>query len=166
MPRPVCWEASGLIRRRLRSPLSLTCNVTIELRDAASGRLLRRMRRHNLVTLVARNAIRDLLNGVSTPATITHFAVGTGATAPAATDAALQTEVFRDMVTKRTPDAGKLSLQYYLPSTAANGYSLTEAGLLTAASGGLLVARVTYQPIAKTASLQVIYNWDLLINAG
>ena len=148
-----------------RDAIKLTTNVTIEVRNAASGRLLRTMRRHNLVTLAGRNLVRDLINGLPAGG-VTHFAVGSGTAAPTANDTALAAEVFRDAVTKRTPDVGKLTVQYYLPSTAANGYSLAEAGLFTAAMGGTLIARVNYQPIAKTACLTVTYTWDISINAG
>lgn len=151
---------------RTRDALDLTYNVTIEVRDAASGRLLRRERRHNLVTLAGRNLIRDFLNGTASSGTISHLAVGAGTTAPTANDVALGAEVFRDVVTKRTPDAGKLQVQYYLASTAANGNSLTEAMLTTAASGGICFARVTFQAIAKTASITVTFSWDINVNAG
>lgn len=155
-----------MMRRRFRSPIGLDCNVTIEVRDAASGRLLRRERQHNLVTLAGRNLIRDFLNGTASSGTISHLAVGTGTAAPTANDTALGTEVFRDAVTKRTPDAGKLQVQYYLASTAANGSNLTEAMLTTAASGGLCFARVTFQAIAKTASITMTFTWDVNVNAG
>ncbi len=151
---------------RRSDSIRLTSNVTIEICDAVTKRLLRREHYHNLVPLSGRNLVRDFLNGAVSVGTITHLAIGTGTAAPTANDTALQTEVFRDAVTKRTPDVGKLSIQYYLPSTAANGNTLTEAGLFNAANGGTLVARVTYQPIAKTASLVITYTWDILINAG
>jgi len=150
----------------MRDAMKIGANVTIEVRDAKTGKLIKREYRHNLVTLATRNAIRDWLNGAGNTLTISHFAVGTGTTAPTANDTALVTEVFRDVVTKRTPDAGKLTIQYYLPSTAANGYSLAEAGLFNASSGGTMIARVTYQPINKTASLTVTYTWEININAG
>lgn len=150
----------------MKDAIKLGANVKIEVRDAKTGELIRKEYRHNLVTLAARNAIRDWLNGLGNTLTISHFAVGTGTTTPTANDTALQAEVFRDVVTKRTPDASKLTIQYYLPSTAANGYSLTEAGLFNASSGGTLITRVTYQPINKTASLTVTYTWEININAG
>lgn len=140
-------------------------NVTIEVHDAITGELLHREQQHNLVTLVYRNLIRDFMNGTPATGAISHFAVGTSATAPGPNDVALGTEVFRDVVTKRTPDAGKLTIQYYLGSTSANGNTLQEAGLWNAGSGGTLAARVTYQPIIKTASITATFTWDVIINA-
>jgi hypothetical protein len=150
----------------MNDAVGLDCNVTIEVREATTGRLLRTQRRHNLVTLAGRNLLRDALKGVSSPYTLTHLAVGTGTDAAASGDTTLQTEVFRDVLTKTTSDAGKLTAQYYLSSTSANGSTLTEAGLLTAASGGTLFARVTFAGIEKSASLTVTFIWDININAG
>lgn len=146
--------------------IQLPVNVTIEVHDTNTGELLHQEQQHNLVTLVGRNLIRDFLNGTPATGTISHFAVGTSATAPTANDTTLGAEVLRDVVTKRTPDAGKLTLQYYLASTAANGNTLQEAGLFNAASGGTLIARVTYQPITKTASITVTLTWDVVISAS
>jgi hypothetical protein len=154
------------IRRRVRCPFYLGDNVTIEVREVATGRLVSRQTAHNLVTLAGRNLIRDALRGVGGPYTITHVAVGTGTTAPAFGDTALQTEVYRAAATKLEASSGKLSVNLYLPSTGANGYSLAEAGLFTAAVGGTLVARVTFGAITKTSGLSVTLVWDLLINAG
>lgn len=154
------------LKRRGSEAIGLPVNVTIEVHDAATGELLRREQKHNLVTLVGRNLIRDFLNGTPATGTTSHFAVGTGSVAPTANDTTLGAEVLRDVVTKRTPDSGKLSVQYYLASTAANGSTLQEAGLFNAASGGTLIARVTYQAIAKTASITVTFTWDININAS
>lgn len=144
---------------------NIAVNVRIDVLDASSGRTLYTEERHNLVVKAGRNLIRDFLNGLA-PAALSHFAIGTGTTAPTQNDTTLQTEIFRDAVTKRVPTDGKLQVKYFLASTAGNGNSLSEAGLLNAASGGTLFARVTYTPIAKTSSIAIVYTWDVNINAG
>jgi len=53
-----------------------------------------------------------------------------------------------------------------LPSTAANGVTLQEAGLHTASTGGVMFARVTYAGIAKSASISVTYDWTTTIGAS
>ncbi|MDA8212154.1 MAG: hypothetical protein M0021_09795 [Clostridia bacterium] len=145
--------------------VELPVNVTIEIHDAETGKLLRQEKRHNLITLVYRNLIRDIMNGTPATGTISHFAVGTSNTAPTANDTALGAEAFRDVVTKRTPDSGKLTIQYYLGSTSANGNTLQEAGLWNAGSGGTLAARVIFQPIIKTTSITATFTWDINVNA-
>ena len=141
--------------------LRALANVTIEVRDVTTGALLSRELQHNLVVTAGRNLIRDLLKGDSS-ATLTHFAVGTSAAAVTAADTALGTEVFRDTLTQKTADAAKLVCKYYLATGSANGDTLREAGLLTAASGGTLYARVTLaSPIVKTSSIAVTFTWEL-----
>lgn len=143
----------------------IAVNVRIDVLDAQTGKVLYTEEYHNLVVKAGRNMVRDFLNGLA-PAALSHFAIGTGTTAVNQNDTALQTEVFRDTITKRTPTDGKLQVKYFLASTAANGSSLAEAGILNAASGGTLFARVTHTAIAKTSSVAVVYTWDININAG
>ncbi len=145
--------------------LDYRVNVTIEQVDAVTGRLLARERVHNLVTLAGRNLARDLLVGDAT-ATLTHFALGTGTTSVVAGDTALETEVYRDVITQTSTSDGEVEVKQYLSSTEANGSSLSEAGLLTASTGGVLFARVTYTPIAKTSSIAVSFTWTVTIGAS
>ncbi len=146
-------------------PIAVDCNVRIDVCDAATGELLEREELHNLVTLAGRNLIRDLLNE-STDSGLTHFAVGGTDTAPAAGDTQLAAEIYRDTFTKRTAVDGVLTLTYFLPSGAANGSTLREAGLLNAAAGGVLFARAVFGAIAKTASVTVTYTWSITIGAS
>lgn len=135
-------------------------NVTIEMHDASSGRLLERHTVHNLVvdTGLTMQAARLVPTG---PSGLTHFAIGTGTTAPAAGNTALGAEKFRDVITQYIPGTKKLTVRYYLEAGAANGHSLTECGLFNAASGGTLYARATHAAIAKTADKTVTYSWEL-----
>jgi hypothetical protein len=144
--------------------MRLSGRVTITARDSF-GRVVSRQCFNNLVTLAGRNLVRDLLRGEST-LELSHFAVGTGTAAAAATDTALGAEVHRDLITQTTVADGQLTERFYLPSTAANGSTLTEAGLFTAASGGTLYARVTHAGIAKTSSIAVSYDWVITIGAS
>ena len=149
---------------RKKESFAIEVNVEIQVLDVRTGIVEKTLHAHNLVTLAGRNLVRDFLNGLN-PAYLTHFAIGTGTTAPTANDTALEAEVFRDQITKRTPGDGTLGIQYYLSSSAANGYTLSEAGLLNAASGGVLFARVTHTPIQKTSSKAITYSWTININA-
>lgn len=148
------------------SAIGVSVNVVIEVHDAKTGEVLQRFEEHNLVTLAARNLVRDVLNNGTGTTGISHLAVGTGTAEPNANDTVLGVERHRSAVTKKTTDSGKLTIQHYLGSSEANGYDLTEAGLLNAASGGTLFARVKHTAISKTASLTVTYSWVLNINAG
>lgn len=135
-------------------------NVTICKIDATTGRIVDVVRRHNLVPTAGRNLLRDFLAGDG-PAALSHVALGTGTTAPAATDTALQNEIFRDAITQKVKDVAKLTVKYYLGTQYANGYTLAEAGLFNAATGGVMYARVTFPPDEKTAAQAWNITWDL-----
>lgn len=124
------------------------------------GRLLQRQQVHNLVVTAGKNLIRDHLYGDSV-AGLTHFAVGSGTAIPLVTDVVLQTEVFIDTLTSKTKDVGKLTCAYYLGTSSANGYTLSEAGLFNAADEGAMYARAIYTGIQKTALIAVNYTWEV-----
>jgi len=103
------------------------------------------------------NLMRDFLAG-DAPSPPSHFAVGTGTTAPAAGDITLETEVLRKTVTTKTLSGnGILEYAGELFSTDANGNSLSEVGVLNAASAGDLLLRNTHVPYSKTADFSVKY---------
>jgi hypothetical protein len=136
-------------------------NVTVQVIDAASRRVLRTERQHNLVVTAGRNLIRDLLNGDAV-AGLTYFALGTGTTAVQPTDTTLATEVFRNAVTQRVKAAGELTVKYFLATGEANGNTLAEAGIFNAVSSGTLFARVVLaSTIVKTSAIEVTFAWDL-----
>lgn len=150
----------------MQETLRLGVNVVAEVRDAETDELLDSQAVHNLVVNAGLNLIRDLLDG-DAPAGITHFAVGTGATAVAASQTALVTETFRAAVTQRISDAQQLTVKYFLPSGSANGGTLAEVGLFNAASTGTMFARaVLATTIAKTSSITVTFTWTITLAAS
>jgi hypothetical protein len=134
-------------------------DISVAVHDVASGRLLETRQVKNLVVTAGRNLLRDLLRGINTAPT--HVAVGTGTAAVQASDAALAIEVHRNTITQRVSDTGQLTIKFFLPSGAANGQTLAEAGIFNAAAGGDMLSRVTYAGIAKTASITVTYTWTI-----
>lgn len=142
--------------------MKINANVTIESRDL-SGRVLEKREVHNLVVDNGRNLIRDLLNGTSTSALYT-IAVGTGTTAPTAADTALEAQVYSDVISKRTTDIGKLTLSLYIGANAANGYTISEAGIF--AADGTMFARTVFAGLAKNSSNYLTITWEITITAG
>lgn len=115
---------------------------------------------HNLVTAAGLNLLRDRLRGSALVDPLSHFAVGTGSTAAAAGDTALQTEVFRDVYTQVTLGTASIVIRYYLGPNDANGHTLQEAGLLNAAAAGTLYARrILSSAIVKTIDVAATFEW-------
>lgn len=136
-------------------------NVGIAEWDARTGALIGHQVQHNLAVTAGRNLIRDLLAGDAV-AGLTHFALGTSGTAVQASDTALGVEVHRDIFTTTTKDSAKLTIEYFLSSVSANGYTLREAGLFNDGTAGSMYARVVLSnPIEKNASKSLTFTWEL-----
>ena len=145
----------------MTADLRLRLNLTVTAHDALTGAVRSVQQTHNLVVSAGRNLVRDLLKGDSS-ATVTHFALGTSATAVAASDTTLVAEGYRDALTSRTAGAEQLACVYYLASGSGNGSTWREVGLLTASSGGTLYARALLAaPIVKTSALAYTFQWTL-----
>lgn len=104
------------------------------------------------------NLMRGFLNGeVLDPPT--HIAVGTGTTAAAAGDTALETETIRSFMTPtKQSTAGVMNYTITIPSTEGNGTSLSEVGVLNAISGGDLLSRQVHAGYSKTDNFSVKYK--------
>jgi len=103
------------------------------------------------------NLMRGFLNGAA-PNPPSHFAVGTGTTAVIAGDTTLETEAERKViVTKTLSGNGILEYVGELLSTDGNSNSLSEVGVLNAASAGDMLLRNTHVPYSKTADFSVKY---------
>jgi hypothetical protein len=143
-----------------------TVNVTAYVLDALSHEVIRVTAAHNLVVLVGRNVLRDAIYGETVIPYPTRFALGTGSTAVNAAQTQLVNEVWRDVFTTKTKSEAQVEIRYFLTSTTANGNTLNEAGLFSAASGGTMYARVVFsEPIVKTSSIAVLYVWTLTWSA-
>lgn len=119
----------------------------------------------NLVTSSGKGLIIDMLRMIPGVTGLNYFAVGTGTNAPALTDTTLQTEGYRAAITGFVPDVGKLTVDFYLASSAANGLNLTEAAVFgdkatATANSGTLFSRMTHTVKAKDSSKAITYSWQ------
>ena len=83
---------------------------------------------------------------------MSHMAIGTGSTSPAAGDTTLGTEIDRNALSSRT-DSGNVTT--YVGNWAAGdgtNSSIAEAGIFNAASVGTMLARATFTPVNKGAT--------------
>ena len=115
----------------------------------------------NLITTVGRGQVIDRLQA-ATPAVCDYIAIGTGATAAAAGDTALQTEVARGQGALTQPDAFTDRSVYTFAAGTGTG-NITEAGRLNAAASGVLMGRQVFTAVNKTASdsLQITYDFTI-----
>jgi hypothetical protein len=136
--------------------------------------------RRNRIVKSGRLLVAQLFGGVTSgtpPTPVSHVAVGIDGTAPTDDDATLGSQratpnpitavtylPFDDQeadgtVVKRT----RASVTAVFDFDEANGPEpLREAGLLTAASGGILYNRVVFDPVTKTNAFKLTVLWDVV----
>lgn len=141
--------------------MEVTGQVLLELLKA-DGRIERQVA--NLVTTVGKGVVADRMKAAPTKNAMSHVAVGTGATAPAAGDTTLGAEVGGS----RTALGGTAVAGAVITYTATLGPgvgtgALTEAGLFNAAAAGDMLARTTFAVINKAAGDTLNVTWTVTV---
>jgi len=129
------------------------------------GKLKEERRARNLITAAGLAFIASRMVGV-TPDIMSHMAVGTGTTAAAIGNTTLETELARvaltsdDLVTTNQTDD---SVEYVATFAAGTGTgALTEAGILNAASAGVLLNRLVFAVVNKGAADSITFTWKVV----
>ncbi len=132
----------------------------------ADGALILRSEQPNIITDDGLVHMRGLLG--SNVDFMSHMAVGTGATAASSTDSVLDTEVFRNLIARRSPQTtGVVCFQMFIPTSDANGFTLREAGIFNASTAGDMFSRVVLAPaIVKTVAISVTLTWLFTFTEG
>jgi hypothetical protein len=145
-------------------PFAVRGHVHAVLTDR-DGRVKQTVDTDTLITTAGRNAIVERLDATPATAQPSHMAIGTGATAAAAGDTALQTELDRNALTSNTSSANVLTMVGDWAAGDGTG-AITEAGVLNAASTGTLYARAVFSVINKAAgdTLQITWTFTLTVS--
>lgn len=117
----------------------------------------------NLVVTTGRNHIADQMAGQS-QAAMSHMAIGSGTTAQAATDTALQTEISRKAFTSKDQGAGldAHKVVYVAEWPAGDGTgAIAEAGIFNAAAAGVMLCRTVFSVKNKGASDSLTLTWTI-----
>lgn len=145
--------------------IELRGRYLIEALDATTGELLKAWRLENLLT-TANQTVRDTMlagtyTGGNDSLQIAYFAFGTGTTAPAVTDTALETEVYRKQVTQVTVQStGSVKSLVSLGSNECNT-TITEIGIFcgpsatSTANTGTLISRI---------AVNIVKNSNIVLN--
>lgn len=146
-------------KRELRESIYPKGFVEVWEHDARTGELLGYTCGHNIVTDVGFQWLCDKL-AEATTSELLYVAAGSGTTAAAAGDTTLQTERWRGPIVTKERVGTTLVVRTFLDSSEANGYSLSEFGILTASTGGTLFNRVILSPAVskdatKTLTIQI-----------
>lgn len=121
-------------------------------------------RKDNLIVDVGFDFIADAIgNSASRPAVMSYIAIGTGTTAADTANTALETEAARGAaVYAHTVGTKVFTFEEEFAAGTGTG-AITEAGVLNAASAGILLDRVVFSAINKAAgdSLTVTFTFTM-----
>lgn len=118
----------------------------------------------NLVVDVGLNYIIERISGATSSAFLTHGGVGYGTTVPTGSDTALENEIIRKEFTNiDTGTSKQVEFTFNLAFNEGNTPgTITEIGLFTAESGGVMMCRVTFSSLTKDDNTERIFRWTLV----
>jgi hypothetical protein len=146
--------------------IKMTGNLKLVLTDE-HGNVKQEEEVKNLVVTVGKNFIASSMAKTTTnsPAAMTHMEVGTGTTAAAVGDTALQTAVASSRVTLTSTTVTTNNVAYVATFPAGTGTgALTEAGIFNASSSGTLLCRTVFSVINKGAADTLGITWTVTVN--
>lgn len=122
----------------------------------------------NMFVTAGKNSLADALRGETSnnKGIITYCALGTGTTAPALSDTALQTEIARKLISVRSASANVATFQTFFTTSEGNG-TLKEAGLFGdlasgTANSGTLFCRTAINR-TKSSNDTLTLSWAVTI---
>jgi hypothetical protein len=116
----------------------------------------------NLVVTAGKNWVIDRMKDANT--VMTHMELGTGTTAAAAGDTALETIISSSRTSLTTTTSGT-SITYTCTFAAGTGTgAVTEAGIFDATTGGDMLARTAFAVVNKGASDSMTITWTVTIS--
>lgn len=145
----------------LKELLKATGDVSLVLRDE-TGKVKQTIEIKNLVVTTGLAFIASRMKD-TTDTAMSHMAVGTGTTAAALGDTALETEAGRVALTSTTVSSNEIVYAATFGAGTGTG-ALTEAGILNASSSGTLLCRTVFSVINKGASDTLNITWTITVS--
>ena len=140
-----------------------TGQLSVILRDA-DGNIKQDVRVKNLVVNTGLNFMTSRMKDTTLDA-MTHMAVGSGTTAAAAGDTALETQISaRVSLTSTTVTSNAIEYVAAFGAGVSTG-AITEAGIFNASSAGTMLCRTVFAVVNKGAADTLQITWLVTINA-
>lgn len=140
----------------IKDDLSLKGKLTI----AVNGQTVREV--PNLVVTAGKEFVASRMAGVSSNE-MSHMAIGTDNTSPAAGNTALGSEAARVSLTSTT--VTNADVVYVATFGAGTGTgSIVEAGLFNASSGGDMLCRTTFAVVNKQSNDSITITWTVTVS--
>jgi hypothetical protein len=140
-----------------------TGQLSVILRDA-DGNIKQDVRVKNLVVDTGLNFMTSRMKDTTLDA-MTHMAVGSGTTAAAAGDTALETQISaRVSLTSTTVTSNAIEYVAAFGAGVSTG-AITEAGIFNASTAGTMLCRTVFAVVNKGAADTLQITWLVTINA-
>lgn len=114
----------------------------------------------NLIVNNSKQVHAQLLGGDVTNQSVTKIGFGTGTNVPDVGNSALTNAVIKALDSHNYPASNEVNFNFSLGTSEANGTSISEFGLLTAANT-LYARKVRGVPIAKTNTISFSGTWTI-----
>lgn len=144
-----------------------TFSVTGRLSIYKNGELVHDI--SNLVVTTGKNWVAGRMadtgtpTGHTIPVKMTHMAIGTGTTAEVVANTTLQTEVDRNTCTTAISTNTVTYEATWAAGDPAAATAVTEAGIFTASTGGIMLARKTFPVVNKGTSDAMTITWTITV---
>lgn len=125
-----------------------------------NGSLIEKMEDHNMVVLMAKRILAQLVGGSSSSNPITRIAVGTNGSGPAPSDTQITAAFTKGFDGVSYPVDGQVCFSWTLGSNEANGKQIREFGLLTG-DGSLFARKVRDQALTKASDITICGQWTI-----
>ena len=140
----------------LNDDLTLKGHLSI----AVNGEVVKQV--PNLVVTAGKNFVASRMKDATTGA-MSHMAIGTGTTSPAAANTVLGSESHREALTSTTVSNNVVT--YVASFGAGDGTgAITEAGLFNASSGGDMLCRTTFSVVNKGSQDSMTITWEVTVS--
>ena len=139
--------------------------VTLQL-FGQDGSLLKEHVVKNLVVTSGLGHIAARMSNTGTPTQMTHMALGSSNTSPAAGDTALGAQLGSRAglgVAGGTPSGASVAYTATFGAGVATG-AVVEAGIFNGSTGGTMLCRTVFPVINKGASDSLVVNWTVTIS--
>ena len=151
------------MKKEINDTAMPTGQVHIQHFDA-EGNLKGERQVKNLVVTTGKNYIASkMVATTNSPVSMTHMAIGTGSTTPAAANTALGSQTGRVTLSGSSVSSNAITYTATFPAGTGDG-AITEAGIFNASSGGTMLCRTTFPVVNKASGDTIAVTWVVTVS--
>jgi len=148
-----------------KETLKLRGEIEFILKDS-EGRIKEVRKLKNLIVNAGKSEVAGLIIGDTGATAFGYVAIGTGTTAPSASDTALENETHRTSATTSltTTNVTNDTAQLQATFNFTGSYAITECGIFNASSGGDMLARQTFDVLNVANGDNLTMTWKITVS--